>query len=130
MILASLEIEICGLVIGDEYDSLDVTGTAMLDGILDVGLIDLGSGIFAPGLGESFDIIAAESIIGDFDSLLFASLGEGLSWQLNYLIDEIGTLDIARLSIVNDSAVPIPPSVWLFGSGLLGLVAVARRRKA
>lgn len=25
--------------------------------------------------------------------------------------------------------VPIPPSVWLFGSGLLGLVAIARRKK-
>ncbi len=27
-------------------------------------------------------------------------------------------------------AVPVPPAVWLFGSGLLGLVGVARRRQA
>ena len=26
--------------------------------------------------------------------------------------------------------VPIPPAVWLFGSGLLGLIGVARRKKA
>jgi len=27
-------------------------------------------------------------------------------------------------------AVPIPPAIWLFGSGLIGLVGVARRRKS
>lgn len=30
---------------------------------------------------------------------------------------------------VTMSAIPIPPAVWLFGSGLAGLVAVARRRR-
>ena len=29
---------------------------------------------------------------------------------------------------VTTSPVPVPPAVWLFGSGLLGLVGVARRR--
>jgi hypothetical protein len=27
------------------------------------------------------------------------------------------------------SAVPVPAAVWLFASGLLGLVGIARRRK-
>ena len=29
-----------------------------------------------------------------------------------------------------DVFIPIPPSVWLFGSGLLGLIGIARRKKA
>ena len=28
------------------------------------------------------------------------------------------------------SAIPVPAAVWLFGSGLLGLVGIARRKKA
>jgi len=32
--------------------------------------------------------------------------------------------------LVRVSEVPIPPSVWLFGSGLIGLVGFARRKKA
>lgn len=30
----------------------------------------------------------------------------------------------------NVSAVPVPAAVWLFGSGLLGLIGIARRKKA
>lgn len=32
--------------------------------------------------------------------------------------------------MIPPSGIPIPASVWLFGSGLLGLVGIARRRKA
>ena len=28
------------------------------------------------------------------------------------------------------TTVPVPPAVWLFGSGLIGLIGVARRKKA
>jgi len=35
-----------------------------------------------------------------------------------------------RIDDVSFNAVPIPAAVWLFGSGLLGLVGIARRKKA
>jgi len=41
--------------------------------------------------------------------------------------DQVLGLDL-RLELT-PSAVPIPAAVWLFGSGLLGLVGVMRRRK-
>ncbi|MFC1773858.1 VPLPA-CTERM sorting domain-containing protein [Pseudomonadota bacterium] len=34
------------------------------------------------------------------------------------------------LSGVVASAVPVPASIWLFGSGLLGLIGIAKRKKA
>ncbi len=41
--------------------------------------------------------------------------------------DDLNRLDFTVLSI---TAVPIPAAVWLFGSGLLGLVGLARRKAA
>ena len=38
------------------------------------------------------------------------------------------TLRNGLSSIGGLAPIPVPPAVWLFGSGLLGLVAVARRR--
>jgi len=38
--------------------------------------------------------------------------------------------DNVRMLIEPPAAVPVPAAVWLFGSGLLGLVGVARRKKA
>ena len=109
-----------------EFDILDVAGMATLGGKLDVALFDLGDGEFNPSLGDSFDILLAETISGEFDSYMLPMLDEGLGWDVSYLVDEIGSTDIVRLSV---EAVPIPPSVWLFGSGLLGLIGIARRKR-
>lgn len=40
-----------------------------------------------------------------------------------------GGKELSHLSFYNSGVVPVPAAVWLFGSGLLGLVAVARRRR-
>jgi hypothetical protein len=39
-------------------------------------------------------------------------------------------LDIDAGHIYFSSEVPLPATLWLFGSGLLGLIGIARRKKA
>jgi hypothetical protein len=101
---------------------LNITGTATLAGRLDVNL--LNTNLFTPGVGDTFDILLADTIVGNFDILSLASLGGGLSWDMSYILDPLGT-DIVRLTV---QAVPLPASLWLFGSGLLGLIGVARKK--
>ncbi|MAT65885.1 MAG: hypothetical protein CMN57_09595 [Gammaproteobacteria bacterium] len=115
---------------GLEYDAFDIGGSLTLGGALDVEWYDLGEGLFTAQAGDSFDLFRAESITGGFDSLTLASLGAGLEWEYSLLTDAFGSTDILRMSVVSTSAVPVPAAVWLFGSGLLGLVGVARRRRA
>lgn len=38
--------------------------------------------------------------------------------------------EVFNVTVTSVSAVPVPAAVWLFGSGLLGLVGVARRRRS
>jgi hypothetical protein len=40
-------------------------------------------------------------------------------------------LDIGSgLSMTVTNVVPVPPALWLFGSGLIGLIAISRRKKS
>jgi len=46
-------------------------------------------------------------------------------------VDFNANFDITSITVTSVvSAVPVPAAVWLFGSGLIGLAGVARRRKA
>ena len=54
----------------------------------------------------------------DIDTLTYSTIG-----------GDIGG-DVRGMAFVTPSAVPIPSALWLFGSGLLGLVGIARRKKA
>ena len=48
-----------------------------------------------------------------------------------FYIDDIYLEDTDDINLNNPvSAVPIPAAAWLFGSGLLGLIGIARRRKS
>lgn len=85
---------------------------------------DVGSGI--DGGTESSDPFSLNTGIAgtstyDPSQNQFAAVTGGLA-KGDY------NLNISMGSQVNAAVVPVPAAVWLFGSGLLGLVGVARRR--
>lgn len=105
------------------FDQLIVGGNLLLGDDL---LIDL---IFDTAPAETgFDLTGLFDVAGDMtfgggfslaDSLSIAGLEAGTSLLIT-LSDQQFTYTA--------SAVPVPAAAWLFGSGILGLVAVARRR--
>ena len=59
-------VELGGLVQANEFDVLNVTGTARLGGTLEVELIDG----FVPDIGNMFQILTAGSVIDTFESVV------------------------------------------------------------
>lgn len=53
------------------------------------------------------------------------SIGSREYWAVGDAFTDNGTIDYLTLT-----AIPVPPALWLFGSGLLGLAGIARRRRA
>ncbi|MCA9230276.1 MAG: PEP-CTERM sorting domain-containing protein, partial [Planctomycetales bacterium] len=81
----TLAIELGGTTLGAEYDQLAITGSAVLDGVLDVSLVDLGGGVFEPIAGDTFSILTATGgISGTFTSVNLPALAGDLLWYVNY----------------------------------------------
>ncbi len=100
------------------HDVLEITGTADLAGTLRVLLYEG----YVPEVGSYYDILTASYITGGFGN---TDLPSGWIWSVAYLdLDENGLNDTVRLGA---SAVPIPATVWIFGTGLLALLGFRAR---
>jgi hypothetical protein len=91
--------------------------------VLDISFLD--TSYFA--LGQTFDLMSAIDISGSFGSFTYDALSANnlaLQWEI---LEGYGLGDLLRVSVV--SAVPVPAAVWLFLSGLAGLIVVSRRRE-
>jgi len=91
-------------IIGPPKDAraalLNVSGTAVLDGVLEIRVVSFRNRQFSPAQGDTFDILSAESIRGTFQTVLFVPPREKLTWQVSYLIDANDTMDIVRLTVI------------------------------
>ncbi len=76
---------------GDTYDRLVVMGTASLSGTLEVVLAE---GAPAIELGDTFDILDFDAVIGDFDSYELPPLDAGLRWDVSNLTNT-GSIAVA-----------------------------------
>jgi hypothetical protein len=104
---------------GNIVDSQDIMINPFVS--VDKG-VDIGAGLSVVGMGTATNIEnAASSIVsgGPFD-IMSVTVAFGLA-------DQTG---VGFSGFVQQTPVPIPPAVWLFGSGLLGLVGISRRKKS
>ena len=108
-ILGELAIELGGLTPGDLYDVLEITGTATLDGTLDVSYFDS----FVASPGNMFSILQASSFTGMFNNVIYP---DAQNWFIDY------DIKAGRVAI---GIVPEPRSILLL---LLGGLCLIRQR--
>jgi hypothetical protein len=86
------------------------------------GDIDMGQGVAGNNLANV--TCGVDCAVGDTFSLTYAAIvPSGGFAGFFYTLNLVGTIGAGN-------EIPVPAAAWLFGSGLLGLAGVARRRKA
>ncbi len=109
----------------DQTNSVNnVSNVAVIGEIGYAGVIEWGATLGNRG-------IVAADVIGNAMTMYSTRLD---SIDTNkVVIDTLGEWNLTAAGMLTynaPSAVPVPAAVWLFGSGLIGLVGVARRKKA
>ena len=85
--------------------------------------------ISIPGNGGTTDVFSGAGIDTKSPDLLTA-LGAPTNTAFEFFGFSLQSVNgiVTSTDILNTAVVPVPAAVWLFGSGLIGLVGVARRR--
>jgi hypothetical protein len=132
------------------YVNLASLGKCDPDGNVDPCNLQSGSGLNDTGLFTNFSFNTIESILGRYatgtDLLNEAEVGildgRDYVWSFNIKtgnqvlqIKDTGFGNLAAWAVRDGdvaalASVPVPAAVWLFGSGMLGLVGMAGRKKS
>ena len=96
-------------------------------------------------MGCSFDtrcrVLTADGVVGGEGDLIHGSFAVNskkgatqgdttAGGTFDVLSFDTSTMDNRTMAVWTVSAVPLPAAVWLFGSGLIGLIGIARRNKS
>jgi hypothetical protein len=137
------------------YGGLNNGDTVTVAGVFDDSVLSGGSGTigFDSGSGNTLSIAAGSYTFTEANDALYTTTGayitlnSGALFDFNYQaisginsapadFDSFFTSFLSDVYLsgtwnttVQTSPVPVPAAVWLFGSGLLGLMGIARRRK-
>ncbi len=99
----------------EPYDALDVTGTAFLEGLLEVSLIDG----FTPSLKDEFVILQANNIDGTFANAAQSIAVGNYFMSISYFED--------RVVLGNATAIPEPATGLLLVLGAVAMMLVRGR---
>ena len=132
---SSFDIDATAFTIITDGGPVDITNQSF--SLSSTGLMDSGMGSFSGTFTVGGGLLS-----GSFDSLTLVDLGSSMFTFEGEVLFTGGSLmannnGLLSGSIIgNDVAakvgavVPVPAAVWLFGSGLIGLVGIARRKTA
>jgi len=120
----------------------DWKGTNGIGGVIDIRVFSELSGggvsktdILAGGTGAGLTADWTSFSAGGIDLTTGTDVSGGVTVEFTAICGAdagcFSFLAVDNVTVTADvPAVPVPAAVWLFGSGLLGLVGVARRRKS
>lgn len=123
---SSLDLQIGGLLPGAEHDQIHATGFVLIDGELNLSLINS----WTPSLDDVYTLILANQIVGpaggppEFTNVNYPPLVPDLQFVLEFMLD--ASEPQALVLRVTAAPVPLPGAIWLF---LPALLSVASRRR-
>ena len=119
--LTSADVDLLGQLTTAGWDTSSVSSAA--------GQLDVLNASFATTFTGAFDILTLDFLAlqqGVTTADLALNPIQGSDWVAGDFFTAIPvTYEGATVTV---GAVPVPAAVWLFGSGLIGLVGIARRR--
>jgi hypothetical protein len=94
---SELFVEIVGTAL-NQFDRLVASGDVILDGYLNIDIDEISPGVpFVPVLGNTFNIITANTVTGMFDFADISGMPNGLTFHIQYLPNAV------QLQVVNQA---------------------------